>query len=40
MSKIVKPDLTYQRAIAAGGFSEYMNGSIDNFKFSNGIARY
>ena len=30
----------YLGANAVGGFSEYMSGSIDNFKFSNGVARY
>ena len=30
----------YIGANQVGGFSEYMSGSIDNFKFSNGTARY
>ena len=30
----------YVGVSADGGFSEYMSGSMDHFKFSNGVARY
>jgi len=30
----------YLGAVEVGAYSEYMSGSIDNFKFSNGTARY